>query len=94
MVNTIVALIVFIGIAFIPKIPWWGRFVIQIVLGAIVYFPLEEAEFLLPGENTIFGGNAFDMADGVAWISMGVIGFVLGTLASVVSIGLSFRKSS
>lgn len=85
MTSTIIALLLFLGIAFAPKVPWFAKIGIQIVLGLGIYFGLKETEFMLPKVGSMYGGNAFDVMDGVAWLSMGVLGTVLGIIATIIA---------
>lgn len=96
MTSTIIALLLFFGIAFAPKVPWFAKMGIQIVLGLGIYFGLKETEFMLPKVGSMYGGNAFDVMEGVAWLSMGVLGTGLGLIATLVATILYkvFGKSS
>ena len=86
MTSTIVVLLLYFAIAFVPKVPWFAKVAAQLVLGAVVYFgPFKETEFALPKVGSMYGGNAFDIMEGVAWLSMGVVGTVLGLIATVLA---------
>lgn len=84
--TTILVLLLYFAIAFAPKVPWFAKVGAQLVLGAVIYFgPFKETEFALPKLGSMYGGNAFDIMDGVAFISMGVIGTALGLIATVIA---------
>lgn len=103
--KTIGTLAVFVIVGFLPKVPWWAKLLIQIVIGAVIYTQMAESEFPLPSPDTnpigaaLYGGNiakAWGMPDApkLAFLSMGVIGTVLGVLSTAVGtvIGLIIGK--
>lgn len=91
--KTIGTLAVFIVVGLLPKVPWWAKLLIQLVIGAVIYIAMAEAEFPLPAPDTnpigasLYGGNiekawGMDTAPKLAFLSMGVIGTVLGFLST------------
>jgi hypothetical protein len=103
--KTVGTLAAFVIIGLLPKVPWWAKLLIQLVIGAAIYFALAETEFPLPNPDTnpigasLYGGNvakAWGMPDApkFAFISVGAIGTVLGFLATAVGsvIGLIIGK--
>lgn len=105
MIRTFGTLALFIVTAFLPKIPWWAKLLIQIGMGALIYFLFTESEFPLPMADTLplsslFGGNVAkawgDPEAGFAYLSMGVLGTMIGMLATAVTsiIGALMKKKS
>jgi hypothetical protein len=90
---TIATLACFVLVGLLPKVPWWAKLLVQVVVGAGIYLFLAEHEFPLPSPDTnpigasLYGGNiakawGMDDAPALAFLSMGVIGPVLGFLST------------
>ncbi len=103
--KTIATLAIFVIIGFLPKVPWWAKLLVQVVIGGVIYFMMADGEFPLPNPDTnpigasLYGGNVekawgLDTAPAIAPISMGFIGTVLGVLSTAVGtvIGLIVGK--
>lgn len=99
--KTIGTLAVFVIIGFLPKVPWWAKLLVQILIGAVIYIVMAESEFPLPSPDTnpigasLYGGNiekawGLDTAPALAFLSVGVIGTVLGFLSTAVGTLLWF----
>jgi hypothetical protein len=91
--KTIGTLAVFIVVGLLPKVPWWAKLLIQLIVGAVIYFAMAETPFPLPNPDTnpigaeLYGGNiakAWGMEDApkVAFLSIGFLGTVLGVLTT------------
>ena len=90
MAATIIALVLYFGIAFAPKVPWYVKVVLQIIMGLVIYFVFKETSFELPMGNklpmsSLFGGDAYDMNGGFNKYAFGVLGTVLGLIGTVVA---------
>jgi hypothetical protein len=88
MIYTFVVLGLYFIIAFLPKVPWYAKLVLQIILGAVIYMGFPEAEFVLPmGDSlpfsSLLGGNPEWMGLPFNKYAMGVLGTVLGILGTV-----------
>lgn len=105
MIKTFGTLILFVVTAFLPKIPWWAKILIQLGMGALIYFMFTETEFALPMGDTLplsslFGGNVAkawgDPEAGFAYLSMGFLGTVIGVLATLAAtaVGAILKKKS
>lgn len=91
--KTIGTLAVFVIIGLLPKVPWWAKLIVQLVIGVGIYFMMPDGEFPLPDPDNnpigaqLYGGDAAK-AMGIseestfAFLSMGVIGTVLGFLST------------
>lgn len=90
---TIGTLAAFVIIGLLPKVPWWAKLLVQVIMGAVIYFAMVETAFPLPSPDTnpigaeLYGGNVakawgMDDAPALAFLSMGVIGTVLGFLST------------
>lgn len=103
--KTIGTLAVFVIIGFLPKVPWWAKLLVQLVIGGIIYFAMAETAFPLPSPDTnpigaeLYGGNVAQVwgmpdAPKVAFLSIGFLGTVLGVLSTAVGtvIGLLVGK--
>jgi len=89
MKSTIIALGLYFAIAFVPKVPWYVKVVLQLVLGGVIYFAFTETMFDLPmGDSlpisSIFGGSPQWGDDPAPFnkYAMGVVGTVLGLIAT------------
>ena len=93
--KTIGTLVAFVVIGLLPKVPWWAKLLIQVIIGAVIYTVMPESEFPLPAPDTnpigasLYGGNiekawGMDTAPKLAFLSMGVIGTVVGFLSTAV----------
>lgn len=91
--KTLATLAFFIVVGLLPKVPWWVKVFIQLIVGAIIYFAMPDGEFPLPAPDTnpigaeLYGGNAakawgFDDAPAFAYLSVGVLFTVLGLLST------------
>lgn len=90
MTSTIIGLLLYFGIAFAPKVPWYVKVGAQILLGLVIYFGFKETEFVLPmGDSlpmsSLFGGDAFDIGNGWNKYAFGILGTVLGLVATLVA---------
>jgi hypothetical protein len=107
--KTFGTLAVFVVVGLLPKVPWWAKLLIQIVVGAVIYIALAETEFPLPSPDTnpigasLYGGNiekawGMDTAPKLAFLSMGVLGTVIGLLttgvATVIGVILDKKKAA
>lgn len=92
---TIGTLAVFVGVGFLPKVPWWAKLLVQLALGCAIYFFMADKAFPLPSPDTnpigaeLYGGNAAKVwgipdAPAFAFLSIGVLGTVLGFLSTAV----------
>lgn len=103
--KTIGALAVFIIVGLLPKVPWWAKLLVQLIVGAVIYFAMAETAFPLPSPDTnpigaeLYGGNiakVWGMPDApkLAFLSMGVLGTVIGFIFTVIGtvIGLLVGK--
>lgn len=87
--STIIALGIYFVVAFAPKVPWYVKVVLQLIVGAVIYFAFADTMFDLPAGDTspissVFGG-APDGMDGFNKYAMGVLGTVLGLLGTLVA---------
>lgn len=102
---TLATLATFVVIGFLPKVPWWAKLLVQVIMGAVIYIAFAETSFPLPSPDTnpigaeLFGGNVakawgMDDAPSVAFLSIGFLGTVLGILSTVIGtvIGLIVDK--
>ncbi len=90
MTGTIVALLLYFAVAFAPKVPWYVKVVVQIIMGLVIYFVFKEHSFELPmGDklpmSSLFGGDAYDLNGGFNKFAFGILGTVLGLLATIVA---------
>ncbi|MFA5504086.1 MAG: hypothetical protein WC314_04780 [Vulcanimicrobiota bacterium] len=90
MISTIVALLLYFGIAFVPKVPWYVKVILQIIMGLVIYFVFKEHSFELPmGDklpmSSLFGGDAYDLNGGLNKYAFGILGTVLGLLGTAVA---------
>lgn len=90
MTGTIVALVLYFGIAFAPKVPWYVKVILQIVMGLVIYFYFKETSFDLPmGDklpmSSLFGGDAYDLNGGFNKYAFGILGTVLGLIGTVIA---------
>ena len=88
MAATIIALVLYFGIAFVPKVPWYVKVVLQIIMGLVIYFVFKETSFELPEGlpmSSLFGGDAYDMNGGFNKYAFGVLGTVLGLIGTVIA---------
>lgn len=92
---TIGTLVAFVAIGFLPKIPWWAKLLVQVILGTVIYVFMADKAFPLPSPDTnpigaeLYGGNAAKAwgipdAPTFAFLSIGVLGTVLGFLSTAV----------
>ena len=91
--STIIALGLFFGIAIVPKVPWYIKVVAQIIVGAVIYLGFTETMFDLPmGDklpiSALFGGSPEWEGGGFKPLTMGVLGTVLGLLATGLATAL------
>lgn len=87
MTSTLGVLAVFFIIAVLPKVPWYVKAILQIVVGAVIYNAFGDSFFELPVSEDatlteLFGGNGGE--DRFNPLSMGVVGTVLGLILTVV----------
>ena len=99
MTSTLGVLALLFVIAVLPKVPWYVKAIIQIVIGAVIYNAFSDSFFELPVSEDakiteLFGGNGGQPEFNP--ISMGVVGAVLGLImtAVVTIIGKVMGKSS
>ena len=88
MAATIIALVLYFGIAFAPKVPWYVKVVLQIIIGLVIYFAFKETSFELPEclpMSSLFGGDAYDMNGGFNKYAFGILGTVLGLIGTVIA---------
>lgn len=86
----------FFIVAFAPKVPWYAKLVVQLIIGAVVYFGFGDTMFDLPMGDTLpisslFGGAMSEEMGGDGSfnkLSLGVIGTVLGFIMTAVATGL------
>ncbi len=85
--GTLGALAIFLVIGFLPRVPWWGKLVAQLLLGGVIYFGFSQSFFELPFGDTLpisaLAGGDGGMGE-FSPLSFGVIGTVLGFLATAV----------
>lgn len=90
MTKTFLVLGIYFVVAFLPKVPWYAKIVLQLILGAVLYFAFADTMFDLPmGDSlpisSVFGGSP-SFGDGqFNKYAMGVLGTVLGLLMTVVA---------
>lgn len=92
MTKTFLVLGVYFGIAVVPKLPWYVKVILQLVLGVVIYFGFPEAMFDLPAGDklpisSLFGGSPEWAGEGFNKYSMGFLGTVLGLVATAVATG-------
>lgn len=83
----------FFVVAFAPKVPWYAKVVLQLIIGAVVYFGFGDTMFDLPMGDTLpisslFGGAmSEDMGGDGAFnkLALGVLGTILGLIMTVVA---------
>ncbi len=90
MIKTFSVLGLFFVIAFLPKVPWYIKVVVQVVIGAIIYFGFPEAMFDLPmGDqlpiSSLFGGNPEWNETSFNKYAMGFLATVLGLLGTALA---------
>ncbi len=95
--GTLGILALFIVIGCLPKVPWWAKVVIQLIIGAVIYIAFSDKWFEFPYGDTLpismlAGGNAG--SEGFAYLSMGVLGTVIGLLFTALAtvVGLLLKK--
>lgn len=85
---TLLVLLAFIVVGFIPKIPLLGRIGIQIVAGLAIYFGMKEAMFALPMPDTLPMSELYGGDGGMGEFNkyaLGVIAPVLGIIFSLIA---------
>lgn len=90
MAITILVLALYFVIAFLPKVPWYVKVLAQIGIGLVIYFGFADTSFDLPmGEklpmSTLFGGNAYPEFGSYNKYAFGILGTILGLLATIVA---------
>lgn len=90
MTNTFLALGAYFIVAFLPKVPWYAKVLIQVVIGAVIYFGFSETMFDLPAGDSLpisslFGGSSEWSGGGFNKYAMGVLGTVLGLIMTLVA---------
>ena len=92
---TIGTLALFTVIGLLPKVPWWAKLLVQVIIGAVIYTAMAETAFPLPSPDSnpigaeLYGGNvakAWGIPDApkFAFLSIGVLGTVLGFLSTAI----------
>ena len=90
MTKTFLVLGAYVLIAFVPRVPWYVKVALQLIMGAVIYFGFPEVEFELPyGDSlpisSLFGGSPEWAGGGFNKYAMGVAGTALGLIATVVA---------
>ena len=88
MTSTILVLGLYFVIAFLPKVPWYVKVVLQLIMGAVIYFGFPETEFGFPDSfpiQSVIGGNPEWLGESFNKLAMGVIGTVLGLTFTIVA---------
>lgn len=91
--STIIALGLYFAIAFVPKVPWYIKIVLQIIVGLVIYNVYTETMFDLPmGDKlpitALFGGSPEWDGGGFKPLTMGVLGTVLGLIGTGIATGI------
>lgn len=85
---TLMVLIAFVVVGFIPKIPLLGRIAIQVVAGLAIYFGMKEAMFGLPNPDRLPMSELYGGDGGMGEFNkyaLGVIAPVLGIICSLIA---------
>ena len=95
MISTFLVLGLFFVVALLPKVPWYVKIVVQLIIGAVVYFVFSDTMFDLPmgdsfPSSSIFGGAPSEEMGGDGSFNkyaLGVLGTVLGIVGTFLMTG-------
>jgi len=87
---TVGVLVLYVVIGLIWKIPLIARLVLQIGLGATIYFVFGQALFALPNGDNLPMSDLYGGADGPGFnkYALGFLGTVVGILFSLIGTGI------
>lgn len=90
MTKTFLVLGAYFFIAFMPKVPWYVKVLLQVIIGAVIYYGFPETMFDLPAGDklpisSLFGGSPEWTGEGFNKYAMGIIGTVLGLVMTVIA---------
>lgn len=88
MTSTILVLGLYFVIAFLPKVPWYVKVGLQLIIGAVIYFGFPETEFSFPDDfvfQSLIGGNPEWLGESFNKLAMGVVGTAFGLICTVVA---------